>query len=156
MSCPICDWTPEPPNYLFIHESDHWRAVLAPNQCLLGRCVIHLKRHCGNLAELTEAELLDWLPFVREHQHAVQSAFGARMFNWSVYMNHAYRDASPSPHIHWWAVPRYDHEVIFANLVFDDPQFGDPYDHVRWREVPEGIHQKIAEALRENFQAAPD
>jgi hypothetical protein len=63
-------------------------------------------------------------------------------------MNHAYRENPPDPHIHWWAVPRYDHQVHIDDWVFEDPQFGNPYDHNRWIKVPAEIHHKIAEEIR--------
>jgi ribonuclease HI len=47
-------------------------------------------------------------------------------------MNHAYRNDPPNPHVHWWGVPRYNHAVVIDEWVFEDPQFGNPYDHYRW------------------------
>lgn len=149
MVCPICYWSPDNSEYRFLYETRFWRLVLAPNQCLVGRCVVHLKRHSGDLADLTQDELLEWLMVVKRLETALQSAFEATMFNWSCYMNHSYRENEPEPHIHWWAVPRYNHSVTIDNWVFDDPHFGDPYDHYRWLEVPKEIHQHIAEQIQQ-------
>lgn len=44
MTCPICTWSPDNQDYRFLYETKFWRVVLAPNQCLVGRCVVHLKR----------------------------------------------------------------------------------------------------------------
>jgi hypothetical protein len=55
----------------------------------------------------------------------------------------------PDPHIHWWAVPRYSHPVTIGDLMFKDPDFGDPYDHDRWMAVPKVIHQQIAERIQQ-------
>ena len=148
MECAICAWKPDNLQYRFIYETKLWRVVLAPNQCLVGRCVVNLKRHSGNLAELTKEEILDWLDLVKNHETALQDAFGATMFNWSCYMNHAYRENMPNPHIHWWAVPRYNHIVSIGSWSFEDPQFGNPYSHDRWLEVPMDIHQQIGEQIR--------
>src|SRR4051794_9157183 len=106
-NCPICAWSPENIEYPLVFETPFWRIVLAPNQALPGRCIVHLKRHCGDLADLTREALLEWLTVVQTLENALQSAFGATLFNWSCYMNHAYREETPNPHIHWWAVPRY-------------------------------------------------
>ena len=149
MTCPICLWTSADTKYPFLFETKHWRTVLAPNQSLVGRCVVHLKRHCGDLADLEQNELMEWLEVVRTVQFAVQSAFGARMFNWSCYMNHAFRESIPTPHIHWWAVPRYDHQVEIFGQVFDDPEFGSPYDHSRWLDLPKETHHKIAARIKQ-------
>lgn len=148
-SCPICSWSRENLRYPFIYETTFWRVVLAPNQSLIGRCVVHLKRHCGDLAEQTHSELLEWLIVVKTLEAALRSTFDATMFNWSCYMNHSYRSTLPKPHIHWWAVPRYNHPVRLGDWVFEDPQFGDPYDHYRWLEVPTEVHLQIAERIRQ-------
>ena len=150
-NCPICAWSPENPQYRFIFETTFWRIVLPPNQSLVGRCVVHLKRHSGDLADLTEDELIEWLTVVRTLEKALRSAFGAVMFNWSCYMNHSYRDEHPNPHIHWWAVPRYIQPVTVRDLTFEDPHFGDPYDHYRWLEVSNEIHQEIVDQIQQGL-----
>jgi diadenosine tetraphosphate (Ap4A) HIT family hydrolase len=55
--------------------------VLAPNQSLVGRCVVHLKRHIWDVADLNHNELIEWLTVERNLESAVRSAFGATMFN---------------------------------------------------------------------------
>jgi diadenosine tetraphosphate (Ap4A) HIT family hydrolase len=147
MTCPICAWSSENHNYPLLFESGFWRVVLAPNQCLLGRCVIHLKRHAGDLAELTPEEVVDWLGVVKKLEGALQEAFGATLFNWSCYMNLAYREQPADPHVHWWAVPRYERAVEIGGWVFEDPDFGNPYDHKRWLDVPEEIRRQILERI---------
>ncbi len=151
MACPICAWSPGDPDYRFLYETEHWRVVLAPNQCLLGRCIVHLKRHSGDLGDLTRDELIEWLEVVQTLEDALRSAFGATMFNWSCYMNHAYREGTPNPHVHWWAVPRYDHPVTVGAWIFKDPHFGSPYDHHRWTEVPKEIHQQIVKRIQQGL-----
>jgi len=148
MNCPICAWSAEDLEYRFLYETALWRVVLAPNQALVGRCVVHLKRHAGDLADLTPEELLDWLAVVRDLEAALRAALGATMFNWSCYMNHSYRERTPDPHIHWWAVPRYDHPVTIGDWAFTDPDFGSPYDHGRWLEVPPEVQGQIVECIR--------
>ena len=151
MTCPICSWFQDNPEYLFLGETKYWRICLAPNQSLLGRCAIHLKRHAGDLVNLTEEEILEFSRVIQSVEYSVKSAFEATMFNWSCYMNHSYRENPPDPHIHWWAVPRYNHPVQFNGWVFEDPHFGNPYDHHRWLEVPQDVRVKIAEKIREKM-----
>lgn len=146
--CPICSWTTDNLEYPFVHETELWRVVLAPNQSLIGRCVVHLKRHAGDLADLSQRELLEWLTLVRTFEDALRLAFGATMFNWSCYMNHSFGKDSPNPHVHWWAVPRYNHQVTIGDWILKDPDFGNPYDHYRWLEVPREIHQRIATRIQ--------
>jgi diadenosine tetraphosphate (Ap4A) HIT family hydrolase len=148
MNCPICSWTPDDPDYVLLLETQYWRICLAPNQSLLGRCIINLKRHAGDLADLTEDELLEFLNVVKRVEASTRSAFGATMFNWSCYMNLSYRESSPNPHVHWWAVPRYDHRVEFGGLNFEDPHFGNPYDHHRVMNIPKELRLEIAEEMK--------
>ena len=149
MTCPICSWSPDNPDYLFVYETRFWHVVLAPNQSLVGRCVVHLRRHCGDVAETSPAEILDWLNLVAIMERALRRAFDATMFNWSCNMNLAYRKNPPDPHVHWWVVPRYNHPVNVGTWVFEDSHFGSPYDHSLWIEVPEEVHQQISERLRQ-------
>lgn len=149
MPCPICSWSPDDYDYLLVYQTTFWRAVLAPNQCLVGRCIVHLKRHCGDVAETTPDELLEWLNVVRVMEAALRQAFGATMFNWSCYMNLSYREDPPNPHIHWWLVPRYNHTVRVGDITFEDPLFGGPYDHFMRLDVPKEARQQIVERLQQ-------
>lgn len=155
MTCPICSWSPNNNQYRFVHETSFWRVVLAPNQCLLGRCILHLKRHAGDVAETTPAEVLDWLSLVAVMEKALRLAFGATMFNWSCYMNLSYRETPPNPHIHWWVVPRYEHPVKIGAAEFDDPRFGNPYDHGDWRDVSEETRAEIVLRLSQAISSQP-
>ncbi len=148
MACPICAWPKGGDDYPLLLETTLWRVVLAPNQALLGRCVLQLKRHLGDLADLTQAELAEWLDLVVRLERALQEAFGATMFNWSCYMNHSYREVPYEPHIHWWAVPRYEQDVSFAEQRFTDPTFGEPYPHERFITVPDDVREAIRARLQ--------
>ena len=148
MTCPICSWSYDNVDYLFLYETPCWRICLAPNQSLVGRCVIHLKRHTADLASLTKEEMSEFLDVIKGLESALRSAFGATMFNWSCYMNHAYQDIPPDPHVHWWAVPRFNHPVQIGDRIFEDPHFGNPYDHNRWLEVPIAERMQIAERIQ--------
>jgi diadenosine tetraphosphate (Ap4A) HIT family hydrolase len=156
VDCPICAWSPENHEYRFVFETEFWRIVLPPNQSLVGRCVIHLKRHSGDLADLTRDEILEWLTVVQKLENALKLAFGAAMFNWSCYMNLAYREEHPNPHIHWWAVPRYSQPVTIDDVTFEDPHFGNPYDHYRWLDVTKEMHQKIVEQIQQALTTNSD
>src|SRR5574341_467388 len=149
MTCPICSWSPGIPDYPLVYDSALWRVVLAPNQCLLGRCIAHLKRHCGDVADTTREELLDWLDTIATVETALRKAFDATMFNLSCYMNLSYKKTPPNPHIHWWIVPRYDHPARVGTMTFEDPRFGSPYDHTMWLDVPQEVRQQIVEQLQQ-------
>jgi len=100
------------------------------------------------LADLTRDELLEFLEVVKGVEGSTRLAFGASMFNWSCYMNHSYRESPPNPHIHWWAVPRYNHAVEFGGSTFEDPHFGNPYDHNRLLEFEKDMRMAIADKIK--------
>jgi diadenosine tetraphosphate (Ap4A) HIT family hydrolase len=152
MICPICSWSPGIPDYPLVYDSTYWRVVLAPNQCLLGRCIAQLKRHCGDVAETTPDELLDWLQIVVIMEKALRKSFDATMFNLSCYMNLSYQDSPPNPHIHWWIVPRYDHPVRIGTVTFEDPRFGNPYDFSKRLDVSKRIRLQIVEQLQRGIE----
>lgn len=147
MGCPICSWSKENTDYPFIYETPLWIVKLAPNQSLLGRCVVSTKRHAEDLSHLTPQEVIDFFEIVKHLENALRQAFNATMFNWSCYMNHAYREASPNPHVHWWMVPRYNGTRELAGITFEDTRFGDPYDHYQSLEVSAEIKVQIIEEI---------
>mgnify|MGYP001571556110 len=110
-----------------IIETEYWKVVLAYDQTYLGRCILILKRPCGDLAEISQAELLDFHSIVQQLQIAAKQAFGATMFNWACLMNDAYQEENPKPQVHWHFRPRYKKEVSFAGEKFIDPNFGYHY-----------------------------
>ena len=110
-------------NPLFIFESKYWEVVLNPNQTYLGRSVLLLKRQCGDLAEITRDEILDFFDLVKKMESMFREVFGATMFNWSCLMNNAYQEKPSHPQVHWHFIPRYDHPVEFAGKTFRDPNF---------------------------------
>lgn len=152
MACPICAWSADNKDYPFLYETSSWRVVLAPNQSLLGRCVVQLKRHEGDVGNQTEAELSEWLSVVKRLEVALRSAFGATMFNWSCYMNHSYRVKPYEPHIHWWAVARYERSISFAGQLFYDPTFGEPYEHGRYVILTDELRRKIVTRLQDAIE----
>ncbi|MCD6404016.1 MAG: hypothetical protein J7L59_02435 [Nanoarchaeota archaeon] len=61
MKCMFCERTSEG----LIHETSYWGVVLAFEQSYLGRCLVVLKRHCGDLAELRPEEWSDFAELSR-------------------------------------------------------------------------------------------
>jgi diadenosine tetraphosphate (Ap4A) HIT family hydrolase len=118
------------------------------DQTYLGRSVVVLKReNCGDLAELTKEEMLDFLELVGRLENAFRKAFNATMFNWSCLMNLAYQNVPPDPHVHWHFRPRYDHTVTFFGLDFIDPNFGKHYDLSTDRDIGV-VRKKITEEVK--------
>lgn len=152
MNCFLCLDPKEDSKYLLFWQTNYWDIKLAPNQTLLGRCVVSTKRHIGNLAELTDEEFQEFKGIIKDLETALRKAFDPQVFNWSCYMNNAFQEKPYNPHVHWWMVPRYDHKVEFASLEFTDPHFGNPYDHGRYKEFPINVRNKIIERIKRNLK----
>jgi diadenosine tetraphosphate (Ap4A) HIT family hydrolase len=148
MKCIYCE---KPNENELIFETEFWQVILSSDQGYLGRCYVILKRHCGDLAELTDEEWLDFSEVVKKLESALKKSFNATMFNWTCLMNNAYQSESPNPHVHWHFRPRYNHKVEFAGLIFEDPEFGHHYDRTRKQEVAKDIKIKILEKIKENL-----
>jgi diadenosine tetraphosphate (Ap4A) HIT family hydrolase len=131
-----------------ILETTQWIIILSKDQAYLGRCLVVLKRKCGDLAELTPEELSDFLEVVRKLENAFRKSFDATMFNWTCLMNNAYQESPPNPQVHWHFRPRYNHKVEFAGEVFEDTEFGNHYARGTNRKLTEKIRRSIVEKVR--------
>ena len=127
MSCEICPIISDPSRderALRILEGEYWRATLRRDQSLLGTTFITAKRHVESLAELSTDEWQEFTSFNTQVELAIKRAFGAHVINTSCLMNHAFKDESPQPHVHWHLKPRYSSAVTFNSQTFTDPAFG--------------------------------
>lgn len=135
----------------FLKETRYWTIFLAPNQSNIGTCVIALKRNSKELSNLTDDEWAEFALLVEEMEESLKKAFNATMFNWGCLMNSSYLKESPDPHIHWHFIPRYNHQVEFEDLTFDDPYFG--YMHPRpEKKVSSQVREKITEKILDNME----
>ena len=107
-----------------IYQTRYWRVNLTDDQKLLGSSYVSLKRHCSSLSEVKATEWADLIKVIRKMESSLSKCFGATMFNWTCFMNDAYRTKPPHPHVHWHVRPRYDHKVSFGGITFYDKDFG--------------------------------
>jgi diadenosine tetraphosphate (Ap4A) HIT family hydrolase len=135
-----------------IYETTSWKMVLNPKQEYLGRAVVLLKRECGDLADVTEEEMLDFLALVRTTEAVYRKTLGTTMFNWSCAMNNAYQEKPPKPHVHWHLVPRYETPAQFGGASYPDRHFGRRSENNDVRLTTETFTE-LARALTEAFQA---
>ena len=132
-----------------IYETDFWKVVLFPNQAYLGRCVIVLKRDCGEISNLTSDEWLDFHKnIIQKLESVFKKAFNATMFNWTCLMNDAFKSENPKPHVHWHFRPRYKNDVEFAGEQFQDLEFGHHYSRERKKIVFRDMLEKISEEVK--------
>lgn len=84
-----------------IYETEHWRVVHAFNTSLPGWLVVIAKRHAESFAELTDAEALEFGPFLHRVSRALQEVTGAVKTYTVLFAEHP-----EHPHVHFHVVPR--------------------------------------------------
>lgn len=148
MGCFLCK---KPNQTELIHQAEYWNILLAWDQTYLGRCIVILRRHCEDLAELKKEEWDEFTDLVQKLESALRKSFNATMFNWTCLMNGAYQDKNPGPHVHWHFRPRYHHKVKFGGLVFEDLEFGHHYGRGTNRKISEVIKKKVVSKIRQKL-----
>jgi diadenosine tetraphosphate (Ap4A) HIT family hydrolase len=146
-TCEVCAAIKLPRPVLF--ETVHWTSNLDANQAYPGRSYITLKRHCGDLIELTSDEWLELQQAMRTFETGMRKAFGADLFNWTCLMNNAFQYENPQPHVHWHARPRYRRPASVAGEHFIDERFGHHYDNKAEHRVDAAMLAAIQRAFKE-------
>lgn len=153
--CILC--TPSDSYAATIAFTKHWKITYWMNQAYLGRSLIIAKRHFGSYEEMTDEEAEEYREILRSYLPALKKAFGATHFNVAYLMNQAYRldkadpppkDGKPNPHFHWHIIPRYDGTRFFFGQVFEDPDFGNPFDFNRKQYLVGDFQKQAIEAIR--------
>ncbi len=134
-----------------LFEGKYWQIYLAPSQRYLGTCVVVLKRYSKNLRELETAEWIEFSEIVKMLEECIKKTFNPTLFNWSCFMNSAYRVDPPNPEVHWHLIPRYNYNIIFEGLEFTDPDFGYIPRPIE-RKIPKVIMDKIISKLKKNLR----
>lgn len=131
-----------------ILETDYWIVAIGNNHAYLGRGYVTLKQHKASLSELSRSEWMDFQNAAKKLEKAYKNAFGAEPLNWGAYMNNAFREEPFNPHVHWHIYPRYNEAHSLDGITFDDPLFGEFYDHDLKRIVSDETMDHIATELR--------
>ena len=146
-----CEYCQMPGAYgNLIYETEHWMIFLAPSQRFLGTGVVVLKRQCHKLSDLESDEWAEFTEIVEKLEITLTKTFNPTLFNWSCFMNKAYRDDPPNPEIHWHFIPRYAHEVEFEGITFEDPDFGYIPQPIE-KKIPKDIMAKLMDAIKGNL-----
>ena len=134
----------------FILKTKYWIVFLAPQQSNIGTCVVALNRHEKDLSGLSRDEWLDFGELVCKLEYSLRQCFDVTMYNWGSLMNASYLEEPPDPHVHWHFIPRYDHDVEFMGLTFQDPYFGTMKPRP-FRAVPKDIRDNIIRIIKDNM-----
>lgn len=150
-NCEICFLLTHPAHEIMM--TSHWRVSLSNNQAYLGRAYITLRDHKGLFGELTVEEWQEFSDIVAKLENAYIKAFDASPISWGSYMDHAYREDQPEPHIHWHIFPRYKRAVQVNGIDFDDPLYGDLFDHTKEKVVNDETILKIIDRIKIHLPA---
>jgi diadenosine tetraphosphate (Ap4A) HIT family hydrolase len=115
--CFLCQGAVRP---WIVRESTLWRIIVNRNQNLLGKLCIVLRRHEESVANLSTDEWSELRPEIQWAVDRLTQAFAPDHFNHAFLQN---QDA----HVHLHVLPRYAATRHFADLQFDDPDYGDHY-----------------------------
>ncbi len=141
----------------------HWKIVYVPNQSYLGRTVITAQRHFGTYEEMNEEEAWEYREILKRLLPALQKTFQVTHFNVAYLMNMAFnaqkpdpsfKNGKPNPHFHWHVIPRYDGVREFGGEIFDDPDFGDPFNFQRKKMLVGAFRKQAIEAIRNHLDIA--
>lgn len=144
--CEICTLLDSPAHVLMM--TPNWRVSISNNQAYLGRAYITLRSHKETHGELTTEEWREFQEIVTKLEHAYRQAFLAAPISWCSFMDHAYREEQPEPHVHWHVFPRYKVAPQIDDAIFNDPLYGDLFDHKAERLVGDEIIEKIMQQLK--------
>ncbi len=151
--CDFCKNRPYHPED-FILETDFWTILLGWNQQYVGKCLVVLNRHCGDLAKLTKEEWGELLSLIERLEASLRKTFPVDLFNWSCLMNGAFQGKwkEAEPHVHWHITPRYHKKIIFENEVFEDKVFGHHYNDDRTdRTLHPETRKRLMEKIKKNL-----
>lgn len=145
-NCEICKLLDNPAHVLLM--TPNWRVSISNNQAYLGRAYITLRNHKETHGELSVKEWREFQEIVTKLENAYRQAFHAAPINWCSFMDHAYRMDPPVPHVHWHVFPRYKVAPQIDGVTFDDPLYGDLFDHKAEQVVSDELAETIIQKLR--------
>ena len=145
-----CDWCnlSEEDKKFQVYESTFWSVFLSDEQDYIGRCILVLKRHCGSLSELTEAEWEELRKLIGRVENCLMAVLGATLCNWSCLLNSFYQDSEPDPHLHLHVRPRYDHPVVLNGNTYCDHEFGHHYAVKKSGAIPLQDREEVFTRLK--------
>ena len=150
MECEYCEKLKKYDFGDFILKTKYWIVFLAPQQSNIGTCVVALNRPEEDLSGLKSEEWLEFGELVFKLEFSVKQCFDVTMYNWGSLMNASYLEEPPDPHVHWHFIPRYNHEVGFDGLTFEDPYFGTMKPRP-FRALPDHVRSKIIQIIQDNI-----
>lgn len=148
-----CEWCnlSEKEKQWLLSDTEYWTIFLADEQDYIGRCLIMLKRHCGNLSELQMPEWIELKQIIDELECCFKTVLGAELCNWSCLMNSFYKKDVPNPHLHVHVRPRYKNPVILKENEYIDSEYSHHYRLSKGVFLPEEDMQELFQLIKSNL-----
>ena len=136
MSCFYCDKSKQLYDQVIeICELSVSTAYLSKEQTYRGRCNVALKKHVGNLFDLSDAELNSFMTDVKKVANAINKVFSPAKINYGSY-------ADKMQHLHWHIVPKYE----------DGPSWGAVFEmNPQKVYLSDAEYKKMVEDIRKNL-----
>ena len=146
-----CEWCDYKGNEWLLYQSLRWSVYLADRQDYVGRCILVLNRHCGSLSELDISEWIELKTIIDRLECIYKEVLGAELSNWSCLLNNFYKEATPSPHLHIHARPRYKNAVVINNHSYTDSEFAHHYALKKESLLLDDDRQMLYALMKEKF-----
>lgn len=101
------------PETMCIREFKYWIVCIRGKQATLGDAVILLKREIPTVADMLPEEGAEFPKVIKWYEDVCTKKFGAIKFNYVIMM-------MKDNFVHYHAFPRYDKNVTFFNLEWQD------------------------------------
>ena len=98
---------------LLIHQTDHWRWSLRPQQPTLGAGILSLRQYRTRLSEMPAGAGEDYRIMVRVVEQTLKQCFDYEKINHLMLM-------MVDAHVHYHVIPRYDAPREFAGRTWRD------------------------------------
>lgn len=119
VGCEVCELQSKNDPQLILFENDDWVVVLrADDQQYLGKSVVSCKHHISHVADIPDSVWQSFAECARWYEQQLNAVFAPANYNWQCLMNLG--AAVGVTHVHWHATPRYDKQVEFGGIIFND------------------------------------
>lgn len=102
-------------------ETEHWAALLRPQQATLGALVLGSKSGHQAFSQLSSAAFTDLGHICQSLERCLGAAFAYEKINYLMLM-------MVDPHVHFHVLPRYARSITFGGRRFGDPAWPGPPD----------------------------
>jgi len=125
-------------------ETEHWAALLRPQQATLGALVLGSKSDATAFADLPPEAFTELADVTRALETALRASFGYDRINYLMLM-------MVDPEVHFHVLPRYGEAQTFEGHRFEDAGWPGPPDLSPPEAIPEAVDGAILARIRQHI-----